>query len=757
MQARDFIEAINGVLELSLDEGYHSASGKFNSGHEGARLYSRKGQRFRIVTREGRHWKVPVRGRLRSQMSKSERRELELRDERRKGLEQKTKLPEGYNDGVDEMDATENPVERESFYAQVIESVRLPKKKWIDTALSKLSEEQLRRLWDLYSISYEAVGKTVKDLSHMRQKYKLLWLIDLDEDVSPDAFIIYKDTKFGSKLSLIGHDGSSAGKRAMLEKAVGLLKTRGWYTGASGRPAEIMIAKGAPIVDDPKIIETVFKHKFIRHIGKGKYEVEVGRGGYPKRVIKSMFGNPIVREDLDEETPVWLKRCVAGVAKGKKADTSRAFAICIAQGQKFGLLEPGTKKPTEKGTSRAKSLGQDPEHKVKMGAYEKLLKGKKKKKKEDDSIDEGMAMSLMTGKAMQKELSKARSGRHTLTSISVSDVERASKADHRKIYNSLSRQLDRPGASVVERERWYPGELDVRILPSNLLLQYRLQLDGVWLLTITPESGQQITRKVGDHRTNEKKIVRNTLKILKKLGLFVEDRMVFRDLKVGQYGLQENPEGLKVIWYEGSEVYSGEIVDSFIHPRLSMTIVKVLKSDGQTENLPANAVRVQEVDICEDNLSEAKQALPANFLAMQAPVENKQKFLAAVKKAKSGTTIKDSKGRILFKKIGRNKWDWYNENTGAVITQTDDHGVYEAVRGYTTDDPGQDPGRWPSLIPYRAALKGNALVMESLSEENMLEEYEDPESEVLVDLLAQIEVVLQGVQKKSDDIQEDTE
>lgn len=199
--------------EDELDEGYHSSSGKFNSGHDGARLYSRDGQRFRIVTREGRHWKVPVRGRLRSQMSKAERRRLELRDERRKKLEKKTKLPEGYNDAADELEATADPVEREDFYAQVIESV-------------------------------------------------------------------------GGK--------------------------------------------------------------------------------------------------IDEGTPTWLKRCVASVAPQYGNDTGRAFAICTAQGQQSGLLKPGTGKPTEKGTSRAKSMGQEPGHKSKLGSYEKMLKRKKKKEEGEE-------------------------------------------------------------------------------------------------------------------------------------------------------------------------------------------------------------------------------------------------------------------------------------------------------------------------------------------------------------------------------------
>jgi len=37
----------------------------------------------------------------------------------------------------------------------------------------------------------------------MQSKYKASWLIDVDKDKDTDAFIIYKNTKYGNKLSLL--------------------------------------------------------------------------------------------------------------------------------------------------------------------------------------------------------------------------------------------------------------------------------------------------------------------------------------------------------------------------------------------------------------------------------------------------------------------------------------------------------------------------------------------------------------------------
>lgn len=76
-------------------------------------------------------------------------------------------------------------------------------------------------------------------------------------------------------------------------------------------------------------------------------------------------------------TPPLLRRCVAGlVAKG--TDTSAAFAICVASLQKHGLLQPGSVKLTAKGKKRQRSRVQQPDHKDKMGDYERALKRARK-------------------------------------------------------------------------------------------------------------------------------------------------------------------------------------------------------------------------------------------------------------------------------------------------------------------------------------------------------------------------------------------
>jgi len=95
-------------------------------------------------------------------------------------------------------------------------------------------------------------------------------------------------------------------------------------------------------------------------------------------------GSPYVNladifEARKKRTPVVLKRCVRAVAKQYGGDVSKAFAICTAQLQKGGYLEPGTQSVTAKGKKRSKSKAAQKGHSNKVAEYEKLLKQARKK------------------------------------------------------------------------------------------------------------------------------------------------------------------------------------------------------------------------------------------------------------------------------------------------------------------------------------------------------------------------------------------
>jgi len=69
------------------------------------------------------------------------------------------------------------------------------------------------------------------------------------------------------------------------------------------------------------------------------------------------------------EADAWMKHCIAKVY-AKHQDLSRAFAICTAQGQKTGYYKKGTKDPTKKGKTRARSKAAQKGHRDVLKSYE---------------------------------------------------------------------------------------------------------------------------------------------------------------------------------------------------------------------------------------------------------------------------------------------------------------------------------------------------------------------------------------------------
>jgi len=82
------------------------------------------------------------------------------------------------------------------------------------------------------------------------------------------------------------------------------------------------------------------------------------------------------------QTPASVKHCVAALAK--KYGTSKAFAICIAQMQKAGMLKPGTIKSTSKGKKADKRHSGEKDAGKKMKSYERFLKAARKVESEEE-------------------------------------------------------------------------------------------------------------------------------------------------------------------------------------------------------------------------------------------------------------------------------------------------------------------------------------------------------------------------------------
>jgi len=174
------------------------------------------------------------------------------------------------------------------FKKYINELIDLPKKKWVSIKLSTLEQSTRHKLWDMYADTYQSIGLHIEDVNQLTSKYKVSWLIDMDADPEPDAFIIYKDTKGGKKIALLGSDGEKLSKKLLINKTVKLLKTKGWFVEASHKVADIFVAKGVATIYDMDFVKSVIgEKKFVEELDDGEYKRSLGSLGVVK---KRMFG-----------------------------------------------------------------------------------------------------------------------------------------------------------------------------------------------------------------------------------------------------------------------------------------------------------------------------------------------------------------------------------------------------------------------------------------------------------------------------------
>lgn len=179
------------------------------------------------------------------------------------------------------------------------------KRKWVSVDLKDLDKETLDKLWNMYETTYKPEGiDNYKEIKQLTGKYKVSWFIDFDKDPDPDAFMIYKEMPNNNfKISLLGSDMSSTGKRLIKNKLYKLLKTKGWYIEASKKMEKILKYQNLPFVDSEEKIKKLIKKKFDMLTPEDK-DIEgyvEGEGYYKRRltntdinIVKRIYGKPNV-------------------------------------------------------------------------------------------------------------------------------------------------------------------------------------------------------------------------------------------------------------------------------------------------------------------------------------------------------------------------------------------------------------------------------------------------------------------------------
>jgi len=175
----------------------------------------------------------------------------------------------------------------------LISELQIPSNKWVDYDLKKIDPDGMKHIWDMYSFSYTNQGLdfSASNWQEMQSKYKATALKDIDNDKEPDAFIIYKNTPFGNKLSLAGTNGKHEAKKEVVKKLIQLVNTSGWFIEASKKMEDIMSSVNAPAVTDPeKIKQIVGGEKDVEVLDNGYYTRKLSK--VDKRITKRIYGKP---------------------------------------------------------------------------------------------------------------------------------------------------------------------------------------------------------------------------------------------------------------------------------------------------------------------------------------------------------------------------------------------------------------------------------------------------------------------------------
>jgi hypothetical protein len=176
-------------------------------------------------------------------------------------------------------------------HIKLYEEFKIPSGKWVDIDLKDIDDDGMQQIWDMYTKTYLGAGMDLSadDFHEMQDKYKATALKDIDSDHIPDAFIIYKSTKWGNKIALLGTNGKRKAKSDIVKRLIKLANTKGWFIEASLKMEDILASNNAPVIDNKEmIIDVVGAHKKPEFMKDGYYTRFLSKAG--KRITKRMYG-----------------------------------------------------------------------------------------------------------------------------------------------------------------------------------------------------------------------------------------------------------------------------------------------------------------------------------------------------------------------------------------------------------------------------------------------------------------------------------
>lgn len=139
---------------------------------------------------------------------------------------------------------------------------------------------------------HTSLGSFVKSLMDVQGSD---WeVLSTDTENIKDAIFFRKprhtETWVGHKIQGIGHDGTSEGKKIVLEKLVKQLDANGWWIEASESLASALLRRGVEPVTDEKLLKTLFP-SITKFKDDGSYHRKIAG----REHIEYVFGNPVLK------------------------------------------------------------------------------------------------------------------------------------------------------------------------------------------------------------------------------------------------------------------------------------------------------------------------------------------------------------------------------------------------------------------------------------------------------------------------------
>ena len=148
-------------------------------------------------------------------------------------------------------------------------------------------------IFDLVKTSYASLpggNLKIKSPADLPGDYTYFDVIDVDDDPAPDAVVFGKMRGGSLKIGGMGHDGG-AGKRISIQHLIDVVQQPGTFAEVSGRPAEIALAAGVPVVEDEQRVRDLIQRdlewvgEYPGKEGKGWYKRQYGEGAAHLKII----------------------------------------------------------------------------------------------------------------------------------------------------------------------------------------------------------------------------------------------------------------------------------------------------------------------------------------------------------------------------------------------------------------------------------------------------------------------------------------